>query len=108
MTHSTMPNDADIFETLRQELRSMHDNTAIKVTLIEPGPFRTEFIPLTHSTPDCADATGIAPFDTAEPCFEGDVGKGAADVRGDAKPCRVLVRHSTLIPASRMTLPKRS
>ena len=32
-----------IGEALRQELRSMHDNTAIKVTLIEPGMVDTPF-----------------------------------------------------------------
>ncbi len=32
-----------IGESLRQELRSMHDNTAIKVTLIEPGMVDTPF-----------------------------------------------------------------
>jgi NADP-dependent 3-hydroxy acid dehydrogenase YdfG len=30
-------------ESLRQELRQMHDNTAIKVTLIEPGMVDTDF-----------------------------------------------------------------
>jgi NADP-dependent 3-hydroxy acid dehydrogenase YdfG len=32
-----------IGEALRQELRQMHDNTAIRVTLIEPGMTDTEF-----------------------------------------------------------------
>jgi NADP-dependent 3-hydroxy acid dehydrogenase YdfG len=30
-------------EALRQELRSMHDNTTIRVTLIEPGMVDTPF-----------------------------------------------------------------
>jgi len=47
-----------IGESLRQELRQMHDNTAIKVTLIEPGMVDTPFFD--NPVSDALEPTDIA------------------------------------------------
>ena len=46
-----------IGEALRQELRQMHDNTAIRVTLIEPGMVDTPFFDSARASGRCATTT---------------------------------------------------
>jgi NADP-dependent 3-hydroxy acid dehydrogenase YdfG len=46
-----------IGESLRAELRQMHDNTKIKVTLIEPGMVDTPFFDNRPATPPCGTPT---------------------------------------------------